>query len=126
MNRYQAVICFLLLSLLAAGVGCSEELTNPPPENLIGEDTYIDLIIELQLLESYRTSMPRDSLRVSIDSLRQVIFDKYDVTEQQFVSSHQYFHRQVKPQVDRISRAIDSLRQQMVRDGIMDSTRLGQ
>lgn len=126
MNSHRFKLIILVLAVAGMFLGCSEDVENQRPKNLIPEDTYIDLMIELQLLESYRTSIPKDSLKVNIDSLKNVIYDKYKVEEQQFLASHQYYQRQVKPQADRISNAIDSLKQQMVKDGLMDSTRLGE
>ncbi|MDX1636988.1 MAG: DUF4296 domain-containing protein [Balneolaceae bacterium] len=111
------------LSLVFLG-SCSGPNDNPRPENLIDEDTYIDLMIELQLLRSYQTAVPEDSVRVKIDSLKNVVYRKYGVSEQQFMESHYYYQRQVEPQIDRITGAIDSLKMQMVEDGLMDSTPL--
>ncbi len=112
----------LLLPLLGLITSCANN-ESPRPENLIPEDDYIELLIELQLLESYQESNPEDSAKVNTDSLTQLIFDKYKVTRQQFVTSHEYYQREIKPQVDRIASAIDSLRKQMVEDGLVDSNK---
>ncbi|MDR8392179.1 DUF4296 domain-containing protein [Aliifodinibius sp. S!AR15-10] len=114
----------LLFPLVALLAGCIEKPKNPKPENLIPEDDYIDLLIELQLLKSYRASFPPDSAEPNIDSLKALIYDKYHVNEEQFLRSHRYFQSQVEPQVERVTNAIDSLKEQMVKDGLMDSSRL--
>ncbi len=71
MNK--SAIAWALLPLLLLFGGCKED--NPRPENLVPEDRYINLLIELQLLESYRLSTPQDSL--STDSLKNEIFEQY-------------------------------------------------
>jgi len=109
MNRTAAAI--LALILLAGVSACSSVGGDAPPENLVEEDTYIHLLIELQLLRSYQESLPPDSLNV--DSLKSVIFDKYGVTELQFRMSHSYYQRQVDEQKQRVVRAIDSLRMEI-------------
>lgn len=116
-STWKTAVFFLLPFLLLLG-SCKEE--NPKPEKLIPEDTYINLLVELQLLESYRSSTPEDS--TSIDSLKSIVFTKYDATQEQFVESHRYYQKQVKPQKERISKAIDRLREKMVAEGLMDST----
>ncbi len=108
----------LLVISLAAG-SCTEE--NPRPENLVPEDKYINMLIELQLLEAYRSSFHPDS--VNIDSLTTIVFEEYEVSRQQFASSHEYYHRQPSLQKKRISQAIDTLQQKMIEEGMIDSTR---
>ena len=115
-------ICSLIFSISIASLfnGCKSE--NPKPENLIQEDQYIELLVELQLLESYRSVTPQDTL--SIDSLKNVIYGRYKVNEQQFVASHRYYQQQIEPQKERIVTAIDRLREHMVQKGLIDSSLL--
>lgn len=107
----------LIIPLILLVGGCGEG--NPKPDNLIPEQDYIDLLIELQLLESYRLTTPPDS--TNIDSIKQVIYDKYGVNQRQFVASHRYYQRQIEPQKERIAKAIDSLKATMIKEGLVDS-----
>ena len=111
-NRSHFILC-----LLFVGVLCACETEVQPPENLIAEDTYINLMVEFQLLESYRNSMPPDS--VNTDSLKEVIFDEYDITESQFLESKEYYQQDYEQHVKRVENAIEQLRIDQVQE---DST----
>lgn len=101
MKRYLSVlIAFVLV------ISCSSK--PKPPEHLIVEDTYIDLLIELQLLKTYQATSKSDSTK--IDSLMQGVLKKYEVTWQQFNKSNQYYQNQIKSQQERIDKAIERLR----------------
>lgn len=110
-------ICFLLTASLTLLPACSSE--KKPPENLIKEDIYIDLLIELQLLSSYQKIIPADS--VDIDSLTTVVFEKYSVSEKQFRNSHEYYQLQIKEQKQRIIKAIDRLKMEQVTEEKRDT-----
>ena len=85
--------------------GCNNEA----PADLIAEETYIDLIVELQLLQSYVSYNQPDSL--AVDSLRNEIFNHYNVSESQFQESHQYYQdHDLRAQRDRIGAAVEDLR----------------
>ncbi|MFD2532793.1 DUF4296 domain-containing protein [Gracilimonas halophila] len=79
----------------------------PKPKNLLPEDTYIDLLVEVQHVITYKNAYP-DS--VNSDSLTSLVYDKYQVTEEEFLSSHEYYQKQVKEQVERIDEALLRLR----------------
>lgn len=99
-----------------AGCGKSEK-----PENLIEEDTYIDILVELQLTRTHHNALP-DS--VNADSLIQLIYEKYDVDENQFVNSHTYYQTQVRSQLGRTDNAIERLQEEQQRiEDRMDSLR---
>lgn len=83
-----------------------------PPENLIKEDKYIDLLIELQLLKSYQAISNIDS--TTADSLLRAVFKKYGVTEKQFKKSHEYYQGRLEKQIERIDQAIDRLRKDRI------------
>lgn len=121
MTRGFAVFCILIL--VGSFPACSG--IEGPPENPIEEDTYINLLIELQLLKSYQESIPPDS--VDVDSLKGLIFDKYGVTEQQFRVSHSLYQQQIDQQQQRVVRAIDSLKMEIGGEENMgmDSLRYG-
>lgn len=98
-----------MLGMLA---GC---MTSPEqPEKLIPEDQYISLLVELQLVRTYEETGQIDS--VTTDSLRDVIFDKYNVTATLFQSSHAYYQQFPRDQKKRIDKAIEELRMDRVAD----------
>jgi hypothetical protein len=84
------------------------------PDNLIPEDQYISLLVELQLVRTYEETGKIDSL--ATDSLRNQIFQKYDVTSSAFQSSHGYYQQFPKKQKQRIDKAIEELRMDRVQD----------
>lgn len=95
--------------------GCSGD---SKPETIINQDTYIDLLIELQLLKSYQEDQFADS--TTVDSLKKIIFDEYKTTEAQFRKSHTYYQQDLTKQSERIKKAIERLRKDQL--GTRDST----
>lgn len=102
----------LLLLLFITFIGCSENPERPP--QLIPEDEYIDLLVELQLVRSYTTEMRSDS--ATVDSLTQAVFRKYDVSGEVFSQSHTYYQKFPKEQQERIDKAIERLKMDRVED----------
>ena len=92
------IICFIFS-------GC---LGDDKPANVVKEDTYIDLLVELHLLKTYLQQPPDSS--TNIDSLQTAIYTAYGVTEQQFQESHSYYQQDIKKQSERIKKAIEDLR----------------
>ena len=103
----------LTFILLLAFIVASCRTQNKPPENLINEDTYINLMIELQLLRTYQSNSRNDSTH--IDSLMQAVFEKYEVTPAQFNKSHRYYQNHLERQTVRIDSAIERLRKDRIR-----------
>lgn len=87
---------------------------NPPepPEDLIGEETYTNLIAELTLSRSLVNT--RSALHVE-DSLRQVLFEHYGTTREQFDRSHAWYQRQPEQQMARLDSINAMLREQRIR-----------
>lgn len=79
----------------------------PKPKNLIPEEKYIDLMVEIQHIITYRNANPDSS---DADSLKLVVFEKYDVTNEQYVASHHYYQRQVDQQIKRVDEALKKLK----------------
>lgn len=99
----------ILLCIWLAAFGCS----NNKPSDLISEDKYIDLMVELQLLQSYQKHQQPDS--TTVDSLREVIFQRYGITESRFEQSHQYYQdHNIRNQRDRIGKAVEALRKDRI------------
>lgn len=101
--------------MISFTAGCNQ---NSSPSAVIGEEKYIDLMVELQLFRSYIRTIPADSS--TIDSLQTVIFRKYNVTREEFLKSHDYYQQQYVEQKERIDKAIEQLRMDEVKS---DSTR---
>jgi|TARA_R100001015_G_C4615658_1_gene171683 hypothetical protein len=79
---------------------------SPRPDNLIAEENYIDLLVEMQHITTYRNAMP-DS--VNADSLKSLIYDKFGITEEEYLTSHQYYQKQVDRQLIRVNEAVRRL-----------------
>lgn len=95
--------------VLTAGIlfmpACSEP-DIPKPGNLIPEQTYMDVLTEMQILKVWHGSSP-DSLNV--DSLRDEVFKSYGVDSTQFAASHIYYEQFIPEQEARVNRMIENL-----------------
>lgn len=101
---------FISIMLVLLTASCSE---NPQkPDNLIDEDTYTDLLIELQLIRSYGENAETDS--TTIDSLTTDVFQKYDVSAETFMESHRYYEQFPQEQKERTEEAIERLKMDKV------------
>ncbi|MDZ7682217.1 MAG: DUF4296 domain-containing protein [Fodinibius sp.] len=99
-----------LLFLLLCWVGCEE---NPQkPDQLIEEDKYVNLMVELQLVRSYAENADTDS--VTVDSLKQQVLQKYGVGLADFNASHQYYQKFPQEQKNRVEQAIERLKMDQV------------
>ncbi len=92
-----------LLAMLLAS--CNEE-AEYKPDDLIPEDTYIKMLIELEMAHSFKV-LPEDS--VYVVRLLDGVFEHYDVTLDQFERSHEWYGRDTHEQLRRYRRAIDKL-----------------
>ena len=100
---------WLLFLLPFLFLGCNDEPVMEKPEDLIPEDAYIDLIAELQLIKSHYSAEPDE---VDLDSLKQEIYQKYEINEEQFISSNRYYQQQVSAQINRIDQAMLRLQEE--------------
>lgn len=100
------ILGILLLFIMAACVGPEKE---PVPDNLVAEGTYINLLVEMQLIQTHRNAQP-DS--VNVDSLKKLVYQKYKVDEEQFLESHRYYQKQVDEQIKRVNTVIDILKKE--------------
>jgi len=95
---------------------CSEE-QDIKPENLIPEETYIDLLVELQLLRSYSYTDPT----FNEDSVTAVIFQNYGVSSEDFFISHDFYQTRVEDQIERVSAAIERIKKEQALETDGDS-----
>lgn len=110
----------VLLGLLLL-VGCMGNDSPEKPKNLIPEDKYVSLLVELQLIRSYQQNAPVDSL--TIDSLTTAAYQKYEVSKDLFRESHKYYQQFPKEQKERIQQAIEQIQMDQVAEA--DSARPG-
>jgi hypothetical protein len=99
---------FLVFILLGWTFSCGE--THPKPPNLIAEQTYIMILAETQLLESFE-QVYGDSIKTM--AWRQVLLEKYVISEDQFNASHEYYKLDPEKQKKRIERALEIIESQM-------------
>ncbi|MEX1211482.1 MAG: DUF4296 domain-containing protein [Balneolaceae bacterium] len=91
------VLVLITLPLLA----CEQE--SSPPDGVLNESLYLDLTTELYLTMQW---VQLREIYEQEDSLRQLVFDHYGVSPEQFQKSHQYYQSDIDGQLIRL----DSLR----------------
>lgn len=111
-NNMKLHLGLLLLLFTTLVTSCTE--SPEKPSQLIPEEKYIDLLVELQLVRSYAQNMAADS--TTVDSLTNEVFTKYDVTSNSFRESHTYYQEFPKQQRDRIDEAMERLKMDHVED----------
>ena len=89
--------------ICALFVACTAE---DKPPNLIEDDVYIDLLVEMQIIKSHSYIEPG----LKVDSLRMEVLDYYGVTKAEFLQSHAFYQSEGEVQVERIEEAIERLR----------------
>lgn len=109
----------LILTLLFF-ISCSSHPAVQRPENLLAEDLYLDLFFELELLNIYQEE---GAAGKTIDSLHQVIFEKYDTDTLQFLESHKFYQTQIKEQLNRVDSVIARIEKELVSINKLDSLR---
>ncbi len=110
-----------LLLMLAA---CNRATGPHKPPNLIAEDVYVNLMAEMQLIKTHFNA-ERDS--VNVDSLKQLVYAKYGVNDEQYLATNTYYQQQVESQLVRVQRAIDLLKKESERvDALLDSIRVAE
>lgn len=109
-TRALSRILFILIVVVVTG--CSGQHKPEKPKNLIPEDTYIDLLIEMQNIQSYRNADP-DS--VNADSLKSLVLNHYNVSDSQFLSTHKYYQMQPDRHLIQIDSVISRLDREELR-----------
>lgn len=77
------------------------------PDNLLDEETYIKLFIELAVLDQYDPLLTEQKMR---DELQEQILESYGVTFEEFRVSHDYYEKSLQDQIRRTERATQLLR----------------
>lgn len=103
---------YWIIVIVCLFTGCSE--SPEKPEILIDEETYISLLVELQLVRTYSETDRMDE--TAADSLRNQIFQEYEVPDSVFWESHKYYQQFPGEQKKRIEEAIEQLRKDRMND----------
>lgn len=99
-------LLFTALILFTALPGCDDE-----PEDLLSEETYTHVFSELLIL---RQMNDRQLQSASRDSLELRIYDKYDISREQFEVSHHYYQKNPEEHFDRIERVREILEEEQI------------
>src|SRR5690625_1662343 len=99
MKRY----FFLTLIAVFTFAACSTST----PEQLLDEETYINLFIELAVLDQYDPQLPAQKQK---EQLPERILESYGVTFNGFRDSHDYYEKSLHDQTRRTERATQLLR----------------
>ncbi|MFU8812818.1 MAG: DUF4296 domain-containing protein [Balneolaceae bacterium] len=101
----------LLLPIFFAGLllaGCDSK-----PAELLEEEVYIDVFAELLIVQQLN---PQQLESASRDSFEVKVFDKFNVSEESFRISHDYYQRDAEGQllrIERIQQQIETERQRL-------------
>lgn len=96
-----------VLMLLISFHGCSSE--SNPPDELIDEQTYEQMFMEFAIINQLDKRILEDR---SQDELRQLVYEHYDVTEEEFRISHEYYEQNVEEQLERVRDMSNILREE--------------
>ncbi|MCG2590530.1 DUF4296 domain-containing protein [Rhodohalobacter sulfatireducens] len=96
-----------VLILLIVLPGCSSE--SNPPDELIDEQTYEQIFMEFAIINQLDKRILEDR---SQEELRQLVYEHYDVTEEEFRISHEYYEQNVEEQLERVRDMSDILREE--------------
>ncbi|HCD51007.1 MAG TPA: hypothetical protein DEQ34_01070 [Balneolaceae bacterium] len=106
----------VLGTILIAGLllHCSYDETpdSQPPETLINEELYIQMLAELQL---YNAWVSMSDTLYKPDSLQSAVYQKFDVSPEVFKESHRYYSSDFKAQNVRIDSALKILDREKIR-----------
>ena len=105
----RSVNIFLITATLLAALACS---TAGDLDDLIPEDTYIDLLAELHLMSAIENTYPDSTLRD--DAFEQVLL-QYNITAEAFENSHEYYFQDIQGQWARLDEANRRLDEELTR-----------
>ena len=97
----------VILGFFLAFTTCDDKEIIPKPKNLLSEETYINLLLELQILDSWVFTSTDSTFS---DSLTNELFDFYNIDKDLFISSHTYYQSQLNGQIGRIDSALNILK----------------
>lgn len=88
---------FLIAIILSITIfGCNSEST--PPDELIDEETYQQMFMEFAIINQLDQQLLQKRTQ---EELRQMVYEHYGVTEEEFRISHEYYELQIDEQLER-------------------------
>ena len=99
LNRSSNFRIRLLPVIGAIGLLVLSACNSGRPDDLIEEDTYIDLIVEINLLHAVNNRYEDTDKTLT---LQQQVLDEYGISHEQFVRSHEYYLQDVDAQRERV------------------------
>lgn len=108
MKSTEQLACLFALTLFFTFliVGCTDDTA---PHDLIPEDTYIDLIVEFEMIYSLHGEH-KDSVLTA--SLIEKVLENYGITQDRFERSHAWYDQQINEQLQRFRKALDRLNEE--------------
>jgi len=100
---------FLILIVLCSTLVFLSSCNNDRPDDLIPEDLYLDLLIELEMAHSFFVNS-EDSLKVK--EMISGVFEHYGITPDRFERSHAWYDSDIDAQILRYRRALDRLNEE--------------
>lgn len=101
--KRQAVKHILLTLFLVMAMSCSDK----PPEEVLSEEQYENLFMELAILNQTDANLIDDEERIE---LRNDIYSKYNTDEERFRITHEYYESRIPEQLERMERISLNLR----------------
>lgn len=111
MKRLLIAVIFLMITF-----GCSSE--SSPPDELIDEQTYEQMFMEFAIINQLDQRLLQ---KTSQEQIRQLVYEHYNVTEEEFRISHEYYERQIDDQLERVKEMSRTLRTE--RDSLLSIER---
>lgn len=102
MKYLSILFCFILFIPVS---GCEKN----EPDYLIEEDTYILMFAELAIIDQYDPNLLKNRSKKDIQEL---VYQKYNVTEEDFRRSHQFYEENLEAQLDRLKKVNLILREE--------------
>ncbi len=88
------------------------------PEGILPRDKMTRVLMDIQVVDSYVTSMPPDSVKKNKIDFYQSVFKKHETDSLQFTNSLEYYSRDPKKMqimYEEIQTAIDTLQSELLR-----------
>ncbi len=103
---------FILFLILISIISCEKKELVPKPDNLLDEDTFVKLMVEIQLLDVWiytSEEVPNP------DSLKGVLFNEYNTSEEIFDISNAYYQSNTDEHIARIDSALKLIEEEQKR-----------
>lgn len=95
----------LILFAFAAIYGCGSESSEP--DELISEKTYEHMFIEFAIINQMDQQLLKNT---SQEELRQMVYEQYGVSEEEFRISHEYYEQNIDEQLERVKEITQLMR----------------